>query len=163
MGVSVDLTRSIAQKKTIQFKQVLAASVFHYNHTTVASIKRELRSLGVAVREESTESEAKQPNKKTTSKKSDAKSNIDRPSSQSIVPSIDLLGGKVVQLVGGETSAKRIERDDALELATAFSVAGEIAVVDLDAAHGKPSEANEALVRELLRVTPCRVGGGVRR
>lgn len=75
-----------------------------------------------------------------------------------LIPSIDIMGGRAVQLVGGE----RFELDggDPMELAERFSVLGEIAVVDLDAAMGKGS--NLELVAEIASRYPCRVGGGVR-
>ena len=75
-----------------------------------------------------------------------------------LVPSIDVMGGRAVQLVGGE----RFELDcgDPLELAERFSVLGELAVVDLDAAMGKGS--NLDLVAEIASRYPARVGGGVR-
>jgi len=41
-----------------------------------------------------------------------------------------------------------------------FSVVGEVAVVDLDAALGTGS--NEDLIRKMVRRAPCRVGGGIR-
>ena len=75
-----------------------------------------------------------------------------------IVPSIDLLGGSTVQLVGGEEKA--LDAGDPRPLAERFRIAGEIAVVDLDAARGEGS--NAGLARELLRLAPCRVGGGIR-
>lgn len=75
-----------------------------------------------------------------------------------IIPSIDLMGGQAVQLIGGEKKA--IEAGDPLPIAERFALAGEIAVIDLDAALG--SGDNEALVRELVSKFPCRVGGGIR-
>lgn len=75
-----------------------------------------------------------------------------------IVPSIDLMGGRAVQLVGGERL--EIDAGDPFPIAERFALAGEIAVVDLDAALGKGSNAE--LVRELCRRFPCRVGGGIR-
>jgi phosphoribosyl-ATP pyrophosphohydrolase len=75
-----------------------------------------------------------------------------------IVPSIDLQGGHAVQLVGGE--AKALDAGDPRPLARRFSLVGEIAVVDLDAALGQGS--NAALIEELLDLAPCRVGGGIR-
>ncbi len=75
-----------------------------------------------------------------------------------LIPSIDLMGGKAVQLVGGR--AKVLEVDDVLALATRWRVYGELAVIDLDAALGQGD--NLALVKELCGVARCRVGGGVR-
>lgn len=75
-----------------------------------------------------------------------------------LIPSIDLMGGKAVQLVGGRT--KILEVDDVLGLAQRWRVFGELAVIDLDAALGQGD--NLALVKELCAVARCRVGGGVR-
>ncbi len=75
-----------------------------------------------------------------------------------IIPSIDLMGGRAVQLVGGEVL--RIDAGDPMPIAERFAVAGEIAVVDLDAAMGKGD--NRSTIRELTRIAPCRVGGGIR-
>ncbi|HSV56939.1 MAG TPA: phosphoribosyl-ATP diphosphatase, partial [Magnetospirillaceae bacterium] len=75
-----------------------------------------------------------------------------------IVPSIDILGGRAVQLEGGE--ALRIDAGDPRPLAADFSRVGEIAVIDLDAARGEGD--NRGLVEELAASYPCRVGGGIR-
>jgi phosphoribosyl-ATP pyrophosphohydrolase len=75
-----------------------------------------------------------------------------------IVPSIDLQGGHAVQLIGGEVKA--LDAGDPRPLAKRFGVVGEIAVVDLDAALGKGS--NAAIVQDLVDLAPCRVGGGIR-
>lgn len=75
-----------------------------------------------------------------------------------IIPSIDLEGGRCVQLVGGEELA--IDAGDPRPLATRFGRVGEIAVIDLDAAKGEGD--NRALVEELLPLARCRVGGGIR-
>lgn len=75
-----------------------------------------------------------------------------------IVPSIDLQEGSTVQLVGGRDKA--LDAGHPVPIARRLSVAGEIAVIDLDAAIGTGSNAE--LVRELVREVPCRVGGGVR-
>ena len=75
-----------------------------------------------------------------------------------IIPSIDLMGGQTVQLVGGKEHA--LDAGDPRPIAERFKLAGEIAVVDLDAALGKP--ANTDLVRSLLPIAPSRVGGGIR-
>lgn len=75
-----------------------------------------------------------------------------------IIPSIDLMDGQAVQLVGGKE--KVLEAGDPIPLAEKFRLAGEIAVIDLDAAMGKGS--NEEVIQRLLRIAPCRVGGGIR-
>jgi phosphoribosyl-ATP pyrophosphohydrolase len=75
-----------------------------------------------------------------------------------IVPSIDLMDGRAVQLVGGKGEPR--DGGDPLEVAERFAVAGELAVIDLDAALGRGSNAE--VVRELVRRYPCRVGGGIR-
>jgi phosphoribosyl-ATP pyrophosphohydrolase len=75
-----------------------------------------------------------------------------------IVPSIDLMNGHAVQLVGGREL--KIDAGDPRPIAEKFRIAGEIAVIDLDAALGTGS--NEAVIRDLLAIAPCRVGGGIR-
>ena len=75
-----------------------------------------------------------------------------------IIPSIDLQGGQTVQLVGG--AEKAIDAGDPLPIAERFAVAGEIAVIDLDAAMRTGS--NAALIEPLLGHFACRVGGGIR-
>ena len=75
-----------------------------------------------------------------------------------IVPSIDLMAGRAVQLVGGK--GRPVESADPFETAEKFAVIGEIAVIDLDAALGCGS--NDEIVRELVRRYPCRFGGGIR-
>jgi len=76
-----------------------------------------------------------------------------------IVPSIDLQGGRAVQLVGGRGEPK-VAHDDPLAVAERFARVGEIAVIDLDAALGRGD--NREIVRELCRRHRCRVGGGIR-
>jgi phosphoribosyl-AMP cyclohydrolase / phosphoribosyl-ATP pyrophosphohydrolase len=75
-----------------------------------------------------------------------------------IVPSIDLMDGRAVQLVGGRR--REIDAGDPLPIAERFALVGEIAVIDLDAAAGRGD--NGGAIRELVRRFPCRVGGGVR-
>ncbi len=75
-----------------------------------------------------------------------------------IIPSIDLMSGNAVQLVGGKE--KELDAGDPRPLAEKFRVAGEIAVIDLDAALGRGS--NAGVIEELCRIAPCRVGGGIR-
>ncbi len=75
-----------------------------------------------------------------------------------IIPSIDLMDGQAVQLIGGKE--RELDAGDPRPLAERFRVAGEIAVIDLDAALSQGS--NEETIRELCRMAPCRVGGGIR-
>jgi phosphoribosyl-ATP pyrophosphohydrolase len=75
-----------------------------------------------------------------------------------IVPSIDLMGGQTVQLVGGKDHA--LDAGDPLPIAERFGLVGEIAVVDLDAALAQGN--NRALVLAVCRKARCRVGGGIR-
>jgi phosphoribosylformimino-5-aminoimidazole carboxamide ribotide isomerase len=75
-----------------------------------------------------------------------------------IVPCIDLMDGKVVQLVQGRDKA--LEGDAPLEMLRKFAAFPEIQVIDLDAAMGKGE--NSALVELLAARARCRVGGGVR-
>lgn len=75
-----------------------------------------------------------------------------------IVPSIDLVDGRAVQLVQGRK--KVLDAGDPRPLAERFGRVGEVAVVDLDAALGRGS--NAAVVQELCGLARCRVGGGIR-
>jgi phosphoribosyl-ATP pyrophosphohydrolase len=80
-----------------------------------------------------------------------------------IVPSIDIMGGRAVQLRRGKEFV--LDGGDPIERLEEFSVAGEVAVVDLDAAlarGGDSGGSNAALIRDLVRRAPCRVGGGIR-
>ena len=75
-----------------------------------------------------------------------------------LIPPIDLMGGEAVQLIGGKDHA--LSAGDPRPLATKFGRVGEIAIVDLDAALGTGD--NTALIKELLPLASCRVGGGIR-
>jgi phosphoribosylformimino-5-aminoimidazole carboxamide ribotide isomerase len=75
-----------------------------------------------------------------------------------LIPSIDLMGGKIVQLVQGERKA--LEFEDFEEWIARFSAFPLIQLIDLDSALG--TGHNHDLVREFARRLPCQVGGGVR-
>jgi phosphoribosyl-AMP cyclohydrolase / phosphoribosyl-ATP pyrophosphohydrolase len=80
-----------------------------------------------------------------------------------IVPSIDIMGGRAVQLRGGKPSGGKypvLDVGDPEQVAERYSRVGEIAVVDLDAALG--SGDNSEIVLRLVRRYACRVGGGLR-
>ena len=75
-----------------------------------------------------------------------------------IFPCIDLMDGKVVQLVQGREKA--LEGDSPEEMLRRFAGFPEIQVIDLDAAMGRGS--NDGMVRMLASNCRARVGGGVR-
>jgi phosphoribosylformimino-5-aminoimidazole carboxamide ribotide isomerase len=75
-----------------------------------------------------------------------------------LIPSIDLKGGAVVQLVQGERLAIRDE--DVFRWVRRFDKFPKVQVIDLDAA--MDSGDNIALVRQIAGALSCRVGGGIR-
>lgn len=75
-----------------------------------------------------------------------------------LIPSIDLMGGKIVQLVQGERKA--LEFDDFEEWINRFSAFPLVQLIDLDAAIG--TGHNRELVAAVARRLPCQVGGGIR-
>ena len=75
-----------------------------------------------------------------------------------IIPCIDLMGGKVVQLIQGRKKA--LEAAPPLEMLKQFADFPQIQVIDLDAAMSKGS--NDELVELIASQATARVGGGVR-
>jgi phosphoribosylformimino-5-aminoimidazole carboxamide ribotide isomerase len=75
-----------------------------------------------------------------------------------LIPSIDLMGGKIVQLVQG--SRKALEFDNFQEWVDRFANYSLVQLIDLDAAMGRGN--NSELVRAFSRQLPCQVGGGIR-
>jgi phosphoribosylformimino-5-aminoimidazole carboxamide ribotide isomerase len=75
-----------------------------------------------------------------------------------IFPCIDLMDGKVVQLVQGREKVLEVDSPD--EMLRRFAAFPEIQVIDLDAAMGRGENAD--LVRHIAARAVTRVGGGVR-
>jgi phosphoribosylformimino-5-aminoimidazole carboxamide ribotide isomerase len=75
-----------------------------------------------------------------------------------LIPSIDLMGGKIVQLVRGEKKA--LEFEDFDHWIHRFSGNPLVQLIDLDAAMGQGSNREE--VAMICRQLPCQVGGGIR-
>jgi phosphoribosylformimino-5-aminoimidazole carboxamide ribotide isomerase len=75
-----------------------------------------------------------------------------------LIPSIDLQGGRIVQLVQGEELA--IETTDIDHWIERLRRQPKVQLIDLDAAKG--AGHNEALVGRICGELPCRVGGGIR-
>ena len=75
-----------------------------------------------------------------------------------IIHCIDLMGGKVVQLIQGRE--KFLELPDPLAVLAKFAGYPQIQVIDLDGALGRGDHSE--IIRELCRRKPCRVGGGIR-
>jgi phosphoribosylformimino-5-aminoimidazole carboxamide ribotide isomerase len=75
-----------------------------------------------------------------------------------LIPSIDLMGGKIVQLVQGKKKA--LEFDDFEEWTERFAKYPLVQLIDLDAAMEQGN--NMAIVVAIARRLPCQVGGGMR-
>jgi phosphoribosylformimino-5-aminoimidazole carboxamide ribotide isomerase len=75
-----------------------------------------------------------------------------------LIPSIDLQGGRIVQLVQGERLA--IATDDFDGWIERFARFPKVQLIDLDAA--KNAGDNSAIVASVCARLPCRVGGGIR-
>jgi phosphoribosylformimino-5-aminoimidazole carboxamide ribotide isomerase len=75
-----------------------------------------------------------------------------------LIPSIDLMGGRIVQLVQGEKL--KLAFDDFEYWIERFSVYPLVQLIDLDAAMRKGD--NHALMERITRRLPCQIGGGVR-
>jgi len=77
-----------------------------------------------------------------------------------LIPSIDLMGGQVVQLVQGRSDRAAVASNDIDAWVRRFQRFPRVQLIDLDAALG--SGTNDALVRTIAPRLPCRVGGGIR-
>ncbi|MGD1216200.1 MAG: HisA/HisF-related TIM barrel protein [Terriglobales bacterium] len=75
-----------------------------------------------------------------------------------LIPSIDLMGGKIVQLVQGDK--KKLEFDNFDYWIERFSKYPVVQLIDLDAARGAGD--NRSLVKQIVGQLNCQVGGGIR-
>ena len=75
-----------------------------------------------------------------------------------LIPSIDLMGGKIVQLVQGDKKA--LESDDFDYWIKRFSSHPLVQLIDLDAAMDQGN--NRKLTAMICRRLPCQTGGGIR-
>jgi phosphoribosylformimino-5-aminoimidazole carboxamide ribotide isomerase len=75
-----------------------------------------------------------------------------------LIPSIDLMDGKIVQLVQGEK--KKLEFDNFDYWIERFSKHPIVQLIDLDAARGAGN--NRSLVKRIAGRLNCQVGGGIR-
>jgi phosphoribosylformimino-5-aminoimidazole carboxamide ribotide isomerase len=75
-----------------------------------------------------------------------------------LIPSIDLMNGKVVQLVQGKKKA--LEFDDLQYWIDRFLGYPIVQLIDLDAAMGKGE--NTALIHDICQQLPVQAGGGIR-
>ena len=83
----------------------------------------------------------------------------------SVIPALDLKGGKCVRLAQGDPARKTIELEDPLGVARRWerSGASRLHLVDLDGAIGGVRR-NEPMVRKIVEVLaiPVQLGGGIR-
>ena len=75
-----------------------------------------------------------------------------------LIPSIDLMDGKIVQLVQGDK--KKLEFDNFDYWIERFSKYPIVQLIDLDAARGAGD--NRLLVKQIVSRLNCQVGGGIR-
>ena len=75
-----------------------------------------------------------------------------------LIPSIDLMGGRIVQLVQGETL--KLSFDDFDYWIERFSKYPLIQLIDLDAAMRQGN--NRSTIEDICKRLPCQVGGGLR-
>jgi len=75
-----------------------------------------------------------------------------------LIPSIDLMGGRIVQLVRGETL--KLSFDDFDYWIERFGKYPLVQLIDLDAAMRQGE--NSALIAGICKRLPCQVGGGLR-
>ncbi|MGI8771039.1 MAG: HisA/HisF-related TIM barrel protein [Acidobacteriaceae bacterium] len=74
-----------------------------------------------------------------------------------LIPSIDLMGGRIVQLVQG--AELKLAFDDFDHWIQRFSAYPMVQLIDLDAAMRQGS--NRELIQQIAKRLPCQVGGGI--
>jgi phosphoribosylformimino-5-aminoimidazole carboxamide ribotide isomerase len=83
-----------------------------------------------------------------------------------IIPAIDMLGGRCVRLVQGNYEEVQVYGNDPVAVARRFEQQGarRIHLVDLDAARGDP-HTNRRTIRKIRKAVSCtlELGGGIRR
>jgi phosphoribosylformimino-5-aminoimidazole carboxamide ribotide isomerase len=75
-----------------------------------------------------------------------------------LIPSIDLMGGRIVQLIQGERL--KLAFDDFEYWIGRFSAYPIVQLIDLDAAMRQGN--NAVLIEKIAKRLPCQVGGGIR-
>ena len=75
-----------------------------------------------------------------------------------VIPSIDIMGGKAVQLKQGKEKVYENENID--DLIEQYRLFPEINVIDLDSAMGKGD--NKELIKRICQKVDCNIGGGIR-
>jgi phosphoribosylformimino-5-aminoimidazole carboxamide ribotide isomerase len=75
-----------------------------------------------------------------------------------LIPSIDLMGGRIVQLIQGERKA--LEFDNFDDWIARFSSFPLVQLIDLDAAMGAGN--NAAMIDRFVKQLSCQLGGGIR-
>jgi phosphoribosylformimino-5-aminoimidazole carboxamide ribotide isomerase len=86
--------------------------------------------------------------------------------SLSIIPAIDLRGGRCVRLTQGRKDNATVYDGDPTEIAKSYQAAGAqmIHIVDLDGAFSESNSRNRQVLREIISVIriPVQFGGGIR-
>src|SRR6202011_1659283 len=81
-----------------------------------------------------------------------------RKEERMLIPSIDLMGGRIVQLVQGEKL--KLAFDDFEYWIERFSKYPTVQLIDLDAAMRQGE--NRSLIEMICKRLPCQVGGGLK-
>lgn len=82
-----------------------------------------------------------------------------------VIPSIDLLEGKVVRLYKGNYNQRTVYSEKPLEIAKNFKEMGAkiLHIVDLDGARSGYIKNNFKIIEQISKIIPIEIGGGIRR